>query len=235
MPPILKAHIEKKEFHHAYLLCGDAGRCREHAFEISRAILSGSGELTANPDFLHRRFELFGIDDSRELKIRSASRTIGGKAKVFVLEISTFSGESANAMLKLAEEPVPGVHFFVIVPTADTVIPTLRSRFLVIDLPPNLEAELPSEKLAEEFLKNPPVKRVAAAKKIGEKAEPRKEAADMIKGLEIIFEKLIHDSEKRKTAAKALDEIQRSGRFLADRASSPKMILEHLALVLPKI
>jgi len=40
MRPILKAHIEKKEFHHAYLLCGDEETGKKMAEEAARVILA---------------------------------------------------------------------------------------------------------------------------------------------------------------------------------------------------
>lgn len=245
MHPLLKIHIEQKQFHHAYLLCGDAETCRERALEAAKAILFPSStsvfdeNVNVHPDFLHQKFELFGIDDSRELKARAAGRAVGG-SRVFVLEIFSFNMESANAMLKLMEEPVSGVHFFVIVPSAETVIPTLRSRMAVIQLggstsKSKLEVEPPSVGKAEEFLRNPPVKRLALAKKIGEKEGAKKEITEIINGMEVIFEKFVFDGGKWKAAAKAMEEIQRSRQFLADRGSSAKMILEHLALTLPRL
>ena len=66
MHPILKAHIEKREFSHAYLLCGDGEVYRKITEETTRAILSEKN-LESNPDFSHRRFGLFGINDSHNL------------------------------------------------------------------------------------------------------------------------------------------------------------------------
>ena len=54
MHPILKAHIEKREFHHAYLLCGDGEACKKQAFEAD-AILNPMSrrdlDIGANPRF----------------------------------------------------------------------------------------------------------------------------------------------------------------------------------------
>ena len=57
MHPILKVHIEKREFSHAYLLCGEAEMCKKQAFEVADAILNTNTisrqplDIRANPDF----------------------------------------------------------------------------------------------------------------------------------------------------------------------------------------
>ena len=65
MHPILKAHIEKREFSHAYLLCGDGEVCRKMVGNDQSDTFGKN--LESNPDFSHRRFGLFGINDSHNL------------------------------------------------------------------------------------------------------------------------------------------------------------------------
>ena len=133
MHPILKAHIEKREFSHAYLLCGDGEVCRKIAEETARAILSEKN-LESNPDFSRRRFGLFGINDSHNLTSWAATKSFSGQGKVFVMEVFSFNMESSNALLKTLEEPGEKIHFFIIVSSVETVMPTLRSRLTIIDL-----------------------------------------------------------------------------------------------------
>ncbi|MEK9161353.1 MAG: hypothetical protein AAB822_01195, partial [Patescibacteria group bacterium] len=140
MHPILKAHIEKREFHHAYLLCGGAEMCKKQAFEVADAILNTNTisrqplDIGVNPDFSYNKFGLFGIDDSHNLANRANKKSFSDEGKVFVMEIFSFNMESSNALLKLLEDPTEKTYFFIIVSSADVVIPTLRSRFAVIDL-----------------------------------------------------------------------------------------------------
>lgn len=176
MHPILKAHIEKREFHHAYLLCGEVEVCQKMAEETAKAILS-EDNLESSPDFSRRRFGLFGINDSHNLTSWAATKSFSGQGKVFVLEVFSFNVESSNALLKTLEEPNDKTHFFIIVSSVESVMPTLRSRLTVIDLrlgssasKSDLEAELPSE-----FLKSLPNKRLEMVKKIIAKSDEENE------------------------------------------------------------
>ena len=245
MHPILKAHIEKREFHHAYLLCGDIEAGKKMAEEAARAILS-ENNLESNPDFSHRRFGLFGINDSHNLTSWAATKSFSGQGKVFVLEVFSFNTESSNALLKTLEEPGEKTHFFIIISSVENVMPTLRSRLTVIDFglgssasKSDLEAELPSE-----FLKSLPNKRLEIVKKIlaknenenellSESSANKQKAFQLLSVLEFLLEKDLISPDKGKKAAAALEELSRSGQFISDRGSSPKIILEHLALALP--
>lgn len=176
MHPILKAHIEKREFHHAYLLCGDIETCKKMAEETAKAILS-EDNLESNPDFSRRRFGLFGINDSHNLTNWASTKSFSGQGKVFVMEVFSFNVESSNALLKTLEEPNEKTHFFIIVSSAESVMPTLRSRLTVIDFglgssasKSDLEAELPSE-----FLRSLPNKRLEMIKKMLVKSENENE------------------------------------------------------------
>ena len=257
MHPILKAHIEKREFSHAYLLCGDGEVCRKMAEETTRAILS-ENNLESNPDFSHRRFGLFGINDSHNLTSWAATKSFSGKGKVFVMEVFSFNMESSNALLKTLEEPNEKNHFFIIVSSVENVMPTLRSRLTVIDLrlgssasKSDLEAELPRE-----FLKSLPNKRLEMVKKmlvksdeenelLSESSANKQKAVQFLNTLEFLLEKELrqkhldiecpsgHSMSKSKHTA--LEELSRSRQFILDKGASPKIILEHLALALPLI
>ena len=245
MHQILKAHIRRKEFDHGYLLCGDDETGRKMAFEAATVILQipqGNsletpkefpwGKLAAHPDFFYKKFELFGIDDSRMLKEWASSRPFFGSGKVAIMEIFSLSAESANALLKTFEEPNEGVHFFIISPSAEVVMLTLRSRLTVID---NFFRERivneETVELCKEFLNLTPDKRLKSVKNV---SLDKIKAVEFLNGLEMILEKTIWSSARLK-ATKALEEIQKSRQFIFDRASSPKIIMEHLALSLPKL
>lgn len=257
MHPILKAHIDKKEFHHAYLLCGEIETCKKMAEETAKTILS-EDNLESSPDFSHRRFGLFGINDSHNLTNWASTKSFSGQGKVFVMEVFSFNMESSNALLKTLEEPNDKTHFFIIVSSAENVMPTLRSRLTVIDLrlgssasKSGLEAELPSE-----FLRSLPSKRLEMVKKMLVKSDEENEllsessinkqkAAQFLNTLEFLLEKelrqknldiecpLGHSMSKFKSKYTALEELSRSQQFISDKGASPKIILEHLALALP--
>lgn len=239
MESILKTHIETGNFHHGYLLAGDFEISRKAALEAARVILTSmSGvdvsRLEANPDFFHQAFELFGIQDSRELRQRASATSFGGAGKVFIIEIFSFSAESANALLKLFEEPSKGTHFFIIVPSLDDVIPTLRSRLAVVDNQDSERLALGTEE-ARKFLADLPGKRTESIKKI---LKDKQAAINFLDELEIILARAVKPplgGFTAKTKIQALEEIQKCRGFLFSKAGSPKMVLEHLALSLPQI
>ena len=96
MHPILKAHIEKKEFHHAYLLCGDKEAGKKMAEEAAMAILAEKN-LESHPDFSFRRFGLFGINDSHNLTSWAATKSFSGRGKVLVMEVFFFPIEISSS------------------------------------------------------------------------------------------------------------------------------------------
>jgi len=228
MNSVLRFHIDNKKFHHAYLLAGDCENSRNMAFEAAKVILKREN-LTSHPDFFYNKFNLFGINESHDLIFWAGQRPFLGENKVFVAEIFSFSAESANALLKTFEEPFEGTHFFIIVPAVEIVIPTLRSRFTVIDNSRSREnAGENAEKYAE-FLGALPTRRLKMAEKF---FKDKREAAEFLDGLEVI---LRSPASLKKPDFLALEIIQKAREFLFDRSPSTKMIMEYLALTLPRM
>ena len=53
--------------------------------------------------------------------------------KIFIIETGFFTREAQNSLLKVfEEEPTEGTHFFVFTPSAETLLPTLRSRMVIL-------------------------------------------------------------------------------------------------------
>ena len=246
MHPILKIHIEKKEFHHAYLLCGEVEAGKKTAEEMAKVILAES-HLNNHPDFSYSKFGLFGINDSHNLANRASNKSFSDKGKIFVLEVFSFNMESSNALLKLLEEPTEKTHFFVIVSSVDVVIPTLRSRFTIIGGVSN-DKEIDEESLeaGKKFLSALPSKRLETVKKmfpkkseenelLSDSSANKQESVKLLNALEFLLEKELRTPGKEKKAKEGLENLSKSGQFVFDRGSSPKIILEHLALTLPRI
>ncbi|KKT18645.1 MAG: hypothetical protein UW04_C0062G0002 [Parcubacteria group bacterium GW2011_GWB1_43_8] len=245
MHPILKAHIEKKEFHHAYLLCGDKEASKKMAEDAARAILAEKN-LESHPDFSFRRFGLFGINDSHNLTSWAATKSFSGKGKVLVMEVFSFNMESSNALLKTLEEPGEKIYFFIIVPSVENVIPTLRSRLTVIDISKGKEGlEKETLEIGRKFLAALPNKRLEMVKKlfakngeeegnelISESSANKQKAIQFLNALEFLLH-LDIECPSEQVKWRALEELSRSRQFISDKGSSAKMIMEHLALALP--
>lgn len=240
---------DKENFHHGYLLAGDFEISRKMAFEAAEKILdpttvAGGNDngcrLKTHPDFFYQKFDLFGIDDSQDLRRKASMRPLFGESKVFVIEIVSFSIESANALLKTFEEPYEGTHFFVLVPSWEDVIPTLRSRLTIIDNRTNREiVDEEKKKFYEKFLRNLPTKRLDMIQSII-RDKNKEKAIAFVNGLEIMLEKSVSlrtDITGNPTETRFfehLEQIQKCRDFLFQKGGSPKMVLEHLALTLPQ-
>ncbi len=242
----MKIHIESGNFHHGYLLAGDFEVSRKMAKEAAKKILKSTTVVDANdngcrlethPDFFHQQFELFSVKDSQELRRKASMRPFFGDSKVFIIEILSFSIESTNALLKTFEEPYEGTHFFVIVPSLEDVIPTLRSRLTVIDSEINREIiDEEKKKFYEKFLRDLPTKRLDMIQNII-KDKDKEKAIEFVNELEIILVRAVNPplgGFTAKTKIQMLEQIQKCRDFLYQRGGSAKMVLEHLAVTLPQ-
>ncbi len=233
---IFDVHLKSGEFDHGYLLVGDFEESRKMAQEAAKMIFKpkpGFGNeaglrLLANPDFFYQKFELFGIEESRNLKMKASQRAFGEK-KVFIIELNNFSFESANALLKTMEEPYSGTYFFILIPSLEGIPRTLVSRLTVIDngRPGKILDEEKTE-FYKKFLADSCEKRLETVKKI----EEREEAINFLNELELVLKDGRNLTETK--VFSPFNEIQRSRELLFSQGSSAKMVLEHIALSLPR-
>jgi hypothetical protein len=222
MKSILDFHIESGNFHHGYLLVGDFEKAKDLAFNAAKTILAWKEKLESHPDFFYKKYDLFSIDDSHGLISKASQRPLAGDKKVFVVELSGFSLESANSLLKTFEEPYEGTYFFVLLPSLDEILPTLRSRLVVVNVgKENIGLDEEKTKLYKKFINSNTAKRLEMVKEF---SDDRFDAMEFLNGLEVSLGK----SDFR-------NEISRCRTFLLSRGASAKMVLEHIALAMPEI
>lgn len=220
--------------HHAYLIEGDRTKVLLELFEFFEAELSVT--VKGNPDILHLTFDSFGIDEGRRVKEYQTSKSIIGKRRFFVIDTTSFTGEAQNSLLKVFEDPTPDTHFFIVVPSADVVLPTLRSRFLLIEHPTKNKITT-RERIgaisAEHFIAESKAGRLKMLQGIIEEKD-KGAAIELLNELEkLLHIKLVSQGEKGGVAT-TLTEIATLRQYLHDRSSSTKLIVEHLALVIPR-
>ncbi len=205
---------------------------REAALDAASFILDyPRAELSRHPDYHHQKNESLGIKDSQDLKNKSSMTPLLGDKKVFILELSSLTLEAANALLKLFENPPGKTYFFVVSPSADIIIPTLRSRLTVIEF--NKESE--ENVFCSDFLKATPDKRMRMIKKI---EKDKNDAMEFLNGLERVIENSIYQNDRKlgfQERLSALEGLISAREFFLIRSPNVKMILEHLALTLPKM
>jgi DNA polymerase-3 subunit delta' len=160
---------------HAYLVVGPDGVGKSYfAWELAKALLCDSppNKLEAcdhcvacrlvdagtHPDlFAVGRPEdkqEFPIAVVRELCANLAMKPARGRRKIAIVEdADDFSDESANCFLKTLEEPPPGSVLILLATSAESQLPTIRSRCQIIRIGP-LPAETVRELLARDEVLN---------------------------------------------------------------------------------
>lgn len=142
---------------HAWLITGPPGSGRSTAAGCFAAALQcpdqGCGDcltcrtaLTgAHPDVHIVRSDTisYGVDDARELIARSAVVPSDAPWHIVIIEdADRFTDEAANALLKVLEEPPRHLVWVLCAPSAEDVLPTVRSRTRSVHLRTPTTAEV---------------------------------------------------------------------------------------------
>lgn len=195
-------------------------------------------KMQNNPDVLVLRHGLLSVEDARKIAEAAAGAPFSGEHKAVIISANRAYHEAQNALLKLFEEPPPGLYLFVILPSLGGLLPTLRSRVQELRGTENGRQKIILPKIAEEFLKAGKEKRSALIKKLtsgrdeDERRENREEAIVLVNGIEAAAYAAVRSGE-RKGVAELLSDIATLRTHLYDRSAPVRMILEHLSLVMP--
>ncbi|HVT74984.1 MAG TPA: hypothetical protein VHD69_01015 [Candidatus Paceibacterota bacterium] len=204
--------------HHAYFIEGD----RAAALAELEAFLDKAFGIVrqGHPDVHYAEYDSLGIDESRALQDMQALRPIRGDRKIFILVASAITSEAQNSLLKVFEEPTPGTHFFVISLSARILLPTLRSRMVVVVHETAKKND--ARRDAKNFIPMSPKSRLAfVAPLIEEKDKARAEE---------FLHAVIAELHREKMMA-PIKELLALVSYLKDRSSSLKLILERAALL----
>ena len=181
-----------------------------------------------NPDIFIREYLQFGIDEARDVRERAGSRAIKEKGRVFIIVASQMTADAQNALLKTLEEPSGDALFFIIVPSPETLLPTLRSRAQMLFL--SGKAETGSID-AEEFLATTPSKRIEMLRLILPKEKEERDIGAIIAFLSSVERALARVSAEKSKAG--LEAIYRARKYITDKGSLLKPLLEQVALLVP--
>lgn len=206
--------------HHAVLFEGDRSAGLEAAYAYVEETLALT--VARNPDVSLELHDRVTLEMACTLKVRAAQQPFG-KAQAFIIGCETILVEAQNALLKLLEEPTPDTHFIFVIQSADSLLPTVRSRMYYAG---RVERDVETWEEAESFLAATPVERSRYLAPIL-KDKDRTRAQDFVRLLERYFY-----ARGVRANAHALAEIAFVERYLNNRGSSLKLLLEHLAAVL---
>jgi len=212
-----------QELEGAYLVAGGPGAVSEIL-----ALLERTGvEVHGNPDLYVRTYAQFGIDEARELRERASSRAISGLRRVFIIAAPGMTNEAQNALLKTLEEPPAGAVLIFIVPSPETLLPTLRSRAQTLLVGNEREGEELVD--VKKFLAATSQKRLDMLAPLLEKGEDEKRDVGAILG----FLSSVEQSLKKNPAG--LTAVYRARKYIADKGALVKPLLEQVALLVPKV
>lgn len=116
--------------HHAYVYSSGERDVLPVVLEAIREVY-GIDTTGANPDFTYTDTYQFDIEQARSLGEWSRRKPFGER-KVHVIRTQGILLEAQHALLKTLEEPSPQTHFIFILPSAQSLLPTVRSRVQVI-------------------------------------------------------------------------------------------------------
>jgi hypothetical protein len=233
-------NINKDSMHHAYCILGEANFIVNELQNFLKKELKFS--VHDNPDFWYGKYDILDIEDSRKLKEIHQNKPITYDKKIFIVSTNFITEKAQNAMLKLFEEPSGKTHFFLIMPSAQNIIPTLRSRMII------LEHEEKNGLLinGKNFLKASIKERMEMIKVLMDSISHERSrgliASDEEKSkIEVV--KLINSIEVElflrcsalslRQSASLLENIEKVRQYASDGSPSLKMLLEYLALVTP--
>lgn len=220
--------ITKRKLHHAYLIEGDARELAEPLLEHLEVELGIPKE--GNPNTRVIVLEMFDIAAAKEIRAASSMTGFSGNKRVYIIGARAFTHEAQNALLKTLEEPGEGVLFFLIVPSKELVIPTVRSRlFLMTADAPECSPEDLAD--AERFFNGDTADRLTFVAKIYQEEDrdlARDNAKTLLTALLVVYARQVNRD------SRYLERLITTRRRLYSRSPSLKLLLEDIALTLPK-
>ena len=152
-----KPGIGKKQFVHQYaemIMCLQDGKCDGNSVKCDSCI---KFEGNANPDYAEiiPDGKTLKIEQIRNLQARIVEKPITSRRKVYVIDdADLMSEESQNCLLKTLEEPPEYAVIILIVSNESRILPTIKSRCVIIKFQPLTSKEIKQVKpeLADDLI-----------------------------------------------------------------------------------
>ena len=230
----IREHIDKENLHHAYLIEGARDEVLPEIFSFCENI---NIKTSGNPDFYHISIDNFKIDEAFDLRAMSTDKSFSSGKKIYVICANSMSLDAQNVLLKMFEEPIYNTHFFLVVPDANSLLKTLVSRFYLIkDRGQTKIAD------AERFISMSLQRRIEFLKELLPKKDEEDEGevnaeSNSSKALKFLnaLEFSLHQKivPKRHFDISFFDHFFKVRKFLRIPGSSPKTLMESVALIVP--
>ncbi|HWO07748.1 MAG TPA: hypothetical protein VNM40_04185 [Candidatus Paceibacterota bacterium] len=185
-----------------------------------------------SPDLFVRNYRKFGVEEAEELRARVRTRPVESGRRIFVLFVPAMTSEAQNALLKTLEEPAADAAIFLVTPSPDTLLPTIRSRAQTLELSEKTE-ESGAVDVAD-FLAAVPARRLEMLKPLHEHEEEGRDIGAVIAFLQSL-ERAAAAKRMPDGSAEGIRAIYRARKYASDKGSLLKSLLEQVALLVPKV
>ena len=183
-------------------------------------------------DLYVRAYRKFGVDDAEDIRARARTKPVSGAHRVFALFVPSMTTEAQNALLKTLEEPTADALFFLIVPSPEMMLATIRSRVQTFELTSSAHEGIVN---IDEFLAASTETRLTMLKPLYETDEDEgRDIGSVIAFLHALEQRFAHEklSAKKTTGIHA---IYRARKYATDKGSLLKALLEQVALLAPRL
>lgn len=184
-------------------------------------------------------FGVIGINEAREIRERGGRASDVENKKFILIRFESITPEAQNVLLKILEEPPLGTVFILVTNNSGLLLPTLLSRLEKLTLPEDLEnkteEEIESETAILEFIKDNPETRLKYLEKLLDENEDNHKGVslDFLNNLEQVLARILKPEEASEQFIFALAEIRAGREHLSHPSGASRLVLQHIALVLP--
>lgn len=212
--------------HHAVVITGNRAA---NLVLVKKYLHEQEVVIDGNPDLFIFETDGLGIDLVRDEIVPSVASGKVSLARFVILSFDRGMAEAQNGLLKSIEEPQAGTYFFILVPGADVLLPTILSRSQITDGNHAIgETRLDVVK----FLKSNTVVRFAT---VEEWTKNKKEEDNLSKTEVMNFldqvEKYLWDAKNRDE--QLFTDIRHMRTYANIRGASHRVILDFIAMIAP--
>lgn len=197
---------------------------------VLTVIEKGGIEIHGNPDIYIREYRHFGIENARDIRQKATARAFGDK-RYFIIAAAVMTSEAQNALLKTLEEAPGDAMFFLIVPSPQTLLPTVLSRAQLLKLPGS-DADTALD--ATKFLGASCAARLDMLKSLMDKdGDDKRDMSAIIRFLSALERKLA--TRMSAETREGVEAVYRARLYVSDKGALVKPLLEQVALLVPKM
>lgn len=218
-------------YHHAYFVEGGGEAIRQ---QLEDFLATEFGiHKDHNPDFHEYDLPTLYIADAHTIRLEESRRALTPDTKkVFFITTNHIPHDAGNALLKMLEEPTPDALFFFFASSREILLPTLRSRFVILGERQAVMTEEGKE-VCQKFLESSKKDRLDMFQEMIKE----KDKAHAMKFLGELEQYLYERVSLEKAGTDTLvffDDIRHARNYLRDTAASVKLIMEQIALLAPE-